>query len=251
MSKKKKNIIISTMLIIVAVLFTILVKVIDVKTVGLQGTKLGFSTINKFVFKTLGENKFWYQISEWVGLIPIFMAACYGMTGIIQLKRRKSLLKVDKEIIALGVFYVVVLAIYVLFEKVIINYRPVLVDGVLEASYPSSHTLMALCFAGSAIIINKKLFDNEKTKHMNKVLLGISLIIVVARLLSGVHWFTDIIVGVLISSALLMSFYTVISMIPKKEIEKDKKKNKTNNSKNKSNSNTKKKTNNNNNKKGK
>lgn len=233
MSKKKKNIIISTMLIIVAVLFTILVKVIDVKTVGLQGTELGFSTINKFVFKTLGESNFWYQISEWVGLIPIFMAACYGMTGIIQLKRRKSLLKVDKEIIALGVFYVVVLAIYVLFEKVIINYRPVLVDGVLEASYPSSHTLMALCFAGSAIIINKKLFDNERTKHMNKTLLGISLVIIIGRLLSGVHWFTDIIGGVLISSALLMSFYTVISIIPKKETEKKSVKNNNKSTKNK------------------
>ena len=233
MSKKKKNIIISTMLIIVAVLFTILVKVIDVKTVGLQGTELGFSTINKFVFKTLGENKFWYQLSEWVGLIPIFMAACYGMTGVIQLKRRKSLLKVDKEIIALGAFYVVVLAIYVLFEKVIINYRPVLVDGVLEASYPSSHTLMALCFAGSAIIINKKLFDNERTKHMNKTLLGISLVIVIGRLLSGVHWFTDIIGGVLISSALLMSFYTVISIIPKKETEKKSVKNNNKSTKNK------------------
>ena len=210
MNKKKKNIIISACLIIVAIIFTILVKVIDVKTVGLQGTELGFSTINKFVFKTLGENKFWYQISEWVGLIPIFMAACYGMTGIMQLKRRKSLLKVDKEIIALGVFYVVVLAIYVLFEKVIINYRPILVDGALEASYPSSHTLMALCFAGSAIIINKKLFDNEKTKHMNKTLLVISLIIVIGRLLSGVHWFTDIIGGCLISAALLMTFYSLI-----------------------------------------
>ena len=227
----KKGILLSSL----ALLFTILVKVIDVKTVGLQGTELGFSTINKFVFKTLGENKFWYQISEWVGLIPIFMAACYGMTGIIQLKRRKSLLKVDKEIIALGVFYVVVLAIYVLFEKVIINYRPVLVDGVLEASYPSSHTLMALCFAGSSIIINKKLFDNERTKHMNKTLLVISLIIVIGRLLSGVHWFTDIIGGVLISSALLMVFYTVISIIPKKEEQKKNiKKNQKTNSKTKS-----------------
>ena len=223
MNKKKKNIIISACLIIAAIIFTILVKTIDVKTVGLQGTDLGFSTINKFVFKTLGENKFWYQISEWVGLIPIFMAACYGMTGVIQLKRRKSILKVDKEIIALGAFYVVVLAIYVLFEKVIINYRPILVDGVLEASYPSSHTLMALCFSGSVIIINKKLFDNEKTQHMNKVLLAISIVIVVGRLLSGVHWFTDIIGGILISSALLMSFYTVISLIPKKEPKKEKK----------------------------
>ena len=223
MNKKKKNIIISACLIIAAIIFTILVKTIDVKTVGLQGTDLGFSTINKFVFKTLGESNFWYQISEWVGLIPIFMAACYGMTGVIQLKRRKSILKVDKEIIALGAFYVVVLAIYVLFEKVIINYRPILVDGVLEASYPSSHTLMALCFAGSAIIINKKLFDNEKTQHMNKVLLAISIVIVVGRLLSGVHWFTDIIGGILISSALLMSFYTVISIIPKKETKKAKK----------------------------
>lgn len=208
MNKKKKNIIISVCLIIAAIVFTILVKFVDVKAVGLQGTELGFSTINKYVFKTLGENKMWYQISEWLGLIPLAVALCYAATGVIQLKRRKNILKVDKEIIALGVFYAVVLFIYVLFEKVIINYRPVLVDGALEASFPSSHTLMALCFAGSAIIINKKLFDNEKTQHMNKVLILIAIMIVVGRLLAGVHWFTDIIGGILISSALLMSYYT-------------------------------------------
>ena len=122
MNKKKKNIIISVCLIIAAIVFTILVKFVDVKAVGLQGTELGFSTINKYVFKTLGENKMWYQISEWLGLIPLAVALCYAATGVIQLKRRKNTLKVDKEIIALGVFYAVVLFIYLLFVKVIIYY---------------------------------------------------------------------------------------------------------------------------------
>jgi undecaprenyl-diphosphatase len=204
MNKKKKNIIISACLIIAAIIFTILVKTIDVKTVGLQGTDLGFSTINKFVFKTLGENKFWYQISEWVGLIPIFMAACYGMTGVIQLKRRKSILKVDKEIIALGAFYVVVLAIYVLFEKVIINYRPILVDGVLEASYPSSTTLLVMCVMSTAIMqINERVKSVKIRKIIDYLIVVFIVFMVLGRTISGVHWISDIIGGALLSTGLV------------------------------------------------
>ena len=64
MSKKKKNIIISICLIVTAIIFTILVGIVDVQKVGLQGTNLGFATINKYIFKILGESKFWYQITE-------------------------------------------------------------------------------------------------------------------------------------------------------------------------------------------
>ena len=138
-----------------------------------------------------------------------------------------------------------VLFIYVLFEKVVINYRPILVDGVLEPSYPSSHTLMSICFAGSSVIINKKLFDNARTQHINKTLIIISAIIVIGRLLAGVHWFTDIIGGILISSALLMSFYTVINLIKKEEL-KEKKKNSNNKTNNKKSNNNNKKNKNNN-----
>ena len=215
MNKKKRNFFISTILILLAVVFTILVKVVDVKQVGVNETSIGFVTLNQFVFKTTGVNMIWYHITDWLGLVPIFMAMAYALIGFIQLIKRKSLFKVDKEIIILGLFYVVVISIYIFFEKVIVNYRPILMNGFLEASYPSSHTLMTICLCGSSIIVNKKLFNNKITKLMNMLSLVIVMITIIGRLLSGVHWFTDIIGGIFISIALLMTLYSLVDVIKK------------------------------------
>ena len=210
---KKKNFFISTILIILAVVFTILVKVVDVKQVGVNETSIGFATVNQFVFEFTHVNMIWYHITDWLGLVPIFMAIIYALFGIIQLIKRKSLFKVDREIIILGLFYIVVISLYIFFEKVIINYRPILMNGFLEASYPSSHTLMTICLCGSSIIVNKKLFNNKITKFINVLSLFIILITAIGRLLSGVHWFTDILGGIIISIALLMTFYSVIDVV--------------------------------------
>ena len=213
MNKKKRNFIISIILILVAVIFTILVKKVDVKQVGANETSIGFATVNLFIFKSIGVNMIWYHITDWLGLAPIFMAMVYALIGFVQIIKRKSLFKVDKEIIILGLFYIIVISLYILFEKVIVNYRPILMDGFLEASYPSSHTLMTICLCGSSIIINKKLFNNKIIKFMNILSLIIIFIIVIGRLLSGVHWFTDIIGGIFISIALLRTFYSAIDLI--------------------------------------
>ena len=213
MSTKKRNFIISTILILLSVVFTILVKVVDVKQVGVNETSIGFATLNQFVFKTTGVNMIWYHITDWLGLVPIFMAMIYSLIGLIQLIRRKSLFKVDKEIIILGLFYIVVISLYIFFEKVIVNYRPILMNGFLEASYPSSHTLMTICLCGSSIIVNKKMLNNKITKLMNMLSLIIIFITVIGRLISGVHWFTDIIGGIFISIALLMTLHLVIDVI--------------------------------------
>ena len=213
MNNKKRNFFISTILILLAVVFTILVKVVDVKQVGVNGTSIGFATLNQFVFKTTGVNMIWYHITDWLGLMPIFMAMVYSLLGLVQLIKRKSLFKVDKEIIILGLFYVVVISIYIFFEKVIVNYRPILMNGFLEASYPSSHTLMTICLCGSSIIVNKKMFNNKITKLMNMLSLIIIFITVIGRLISGVHWFTDIVGGIFISIALLMTLYLLVDVI--------------------------------------
>lgn len=209
MDKKKRNYIISGVLILVAILFTILVKFIDVRSVGVNGTDIGFAFINKPISNLIGSNMLIYDITEWLGIIPLLVVMAYGLVGLMQLVKRKNVFKVDKEILILGGFYVVVAVLYVFFEKVIINYRPVLIEGILEASYPSSHTLMSMCFCGSALILNKEYFK-KYVKPLNIFLIIIMVVIVVGRLLSGVHWFTDIMGGCLISLALVMTFYSIV-----------------------------------------
>ena len=213
---KRRNIIISFILIILAVLFTVLVKNVDVKPIGPNESMVGFADINKLFHNLIGSNMAIYKITEVLGYIPIVMALVYVFIGLKQLIKRKSLLKVDKEIYVLALFYILVVGVYVFFEKFIVNYRPILIDGVLEASYPSSHTLMSICLCGSSIIINKKLFKNKLGDIENILSVILILLIVAGRIISGVHWFTDILGGIIISSALLVIFYCIISCIKPK-----------------------------------
>jgi len=215
MNNKKRNFFISTILILLAVVFTIFAKVVDVKPIGVNESSIGVASFNQVVFKTIGVNMIWYHITDWLGLVPIFIAMIYAFIGFIQLIKRKNIFKVDKEIIILGVFYFVVIFLYVFFEKFIVNYRPILMNGFLEASYPSSHTLMTICLCGSSIIVNRKLFNNKIAKFVNILSLVVVLITVIGRLLSGVHWFTDIIGGIFIGVALLMTLYSVLDVVKK------------------------------------
>ena len=211
---KKRNLVISVILILLAIIFTILVKNVDVNTLGANGSNIGFSTLNRSVFDNIGVNMTWYNITNCLGIISIIIALAYVLIGLIQLVKRKNVSKVDKEIIALGIFYVILAAIYIAFEIFIVNYRPILMDGELEASYPSSHTMLTIFICGSAILINSKLFkDNKIAKITNVVALIIMIVTVIGRLLSGVHWFTDILGGIIIASALLMSYYTVLDYL--------------------------------------
>lgn len=216
---RKKNIIISIVLIILSVLFTELVKNIDVKPIGPNESLVGFADINRLFHNLIGSNMIIYKVTEFLGYIPIVMALVYVFIGLKELIERKSLLKVDREFYILALFYVLVVGVYVFFEKFIVNYRPILIDGVLEASYPSSHTLMSICLCGSSIIINKKIFKNKFGDVENILSVILILLIVIGRIISGVHWFTDILGGIIISSALLVIFYSLISSI-KPKIEK-------------------------------
>lgn len=218
---KKRNIIISIVLSLFAIIYTILVKFVDVKEIGPNSSKVGFANLNRSVFRAFGENEHWYNLTKYLGYIFVLIVLTYMVIALIQLVKRKSLFKVDKELIVLGCFYIIVGLIYVLFEKVIVNYRPILVNGVLEASYPSSHTMITLCVCGSAIIINSKLFKNNIVRYINIALSFVMILMVIGRTLSGVHWFTDIVGGVIISCSLLMIYYTVIDCLENKKISEN------------------------------
>ena len=213
--KNKKNILICVLLVLISIIYTLLVKYVDTSTIGPNGSVVGFSSLNSFVFNLTGNNITLYKITEILGIIPILIALMYAVIGLIQVIDRKSL-KVDKELIALGILYIIVILIYVFFEKCIINYRPVFIDGILEASYPSSHTLLSICICGSALLINKYLFNNKKIyKYINIISIISMVLIVLGRLLSGVHWARDIIGSIIISITLLKILETYYLSIKK------------------------------------
>lgn len=189
------------------VAFTLLIKVIDVKAIGPEGSTVGFAALNGFVFGFLGEHPFFEMLTKLLGILALLTAAGFAAVGVFQFIRTRSLREVDREIIILGVFYVVVLLAYVFFELCVVNYRPVILDEGLEASYPSSHTVLVICIMMTAPAQIGRLTKNEALCTIARIgCYGIIALMVVGRLISGVHWFTDIIGGILLSAA-LVCFY--------------------------------------------
>ncbi len=215
MQKKTGNFIITGIWVILFILFTVLIQTVDVNAIGPKDSSVGFASINGLVHEFLGVHRLWYTITYWLGFIPLSTAGVFAVIGLMQLVQRRSLLKVDKSIIALGIFYGVTIIVYVLFEFYIVNYRPILIDGYLEASYPSSHTMMACCFMAAAMLECGVLVKDKTVNLIVRIASVIIMaVIVIGRLVSGAHWFTDIIGGLLISGALIMGFYSVLSMLP-------------------------------------
>ena len=193
------------------IIFTILVKVIDVQALGAQDSLIGFASLNLSVNQLLGTNHFCYLITQLFGIIAIMAAALFAVMGFVQLIKRRSLLKVDHEILMAGIVYAIVIILYVLFEKLAINYRPVILEDGLEASYPSTHTMLILTILGTTLPLAGKYISNPKAALAVKLLcIAVMWLTVVCRLLSGVHWFTDIVGGVLISLCLISLFKSLV-----------------------------------------
>ena len=207
MERNKHSLITPAVLFAVFVLYTAAVALIDVKPVGQMNSNVGMATINKALSDAIGVHMIWYDITNILGILALLIAAFFGVVGVIQLVTRKSLLKVDRDIIILGCFYVMVIVCYVLFDHFAINYRPVMLEDTLEASYPSSHTMLAVCVMSTAICQLKwKMRDEHVSRIVQGVLAVLIVLSVVGRLISGVLWFTEIIGGVLLS-AFLVSLY--------------------------------------------
>ena len=209
MVKSKCKFLISGISGLLFVLLIFLLRLVDVRAVGPEGTSIGLSHLNRFVFELTGVNMIWYNITDWLGITAILVAFVFAVTGLVQLIKRRSLLKVEKEILVLGIFYILVIGIYLLFEKVIVNYRPVIMPGCQhpEASFPSSHTMLVCVIMGSAIMLISRYIKKKTLCRALQVICAVIIgVTVIGRLLSGVHWFTDIIGGILISTALLALF---------------------------------------------
>ena len=140
--------------------------------------------------------------------MSLFLALFFAISGLIQLIKTKNLLKVDHEILMTGIIYAIVIILYILFEKLAINYRPVVLDKGLEASFPSTHTMVILSIAGTAIPVAGKYFKHPLIIKIFSI--AVMWLTIICRLLSGVHWFTDIIGGVLISLCLISLFKTLV-----------------------------------------
>ena len=217
MKKNKKMFVWGLSLLALFALWTLLVRFVDVRPIGPEGSSVGFAALNGFVHKLTGVNWLLYTVTDWLGLVPIAVALGFAIFGLAQLIKRKSILKVDYSILALGGFYIVVMVAYIFFEVVVINYRPTLIDGYLEASYPSSTTMLVMCVMPTAAIeMNARIKNTVFRRCVIISIIIFTAFMVAARLISGVHWITDIIGGALLSSGLVNIYYYIRNILTKK-----------------------------------
>lgn len=209
--KGKSNLLTGIGLVAAFALWTVLIQCVDVQAVGQNRTRVGFAAFNVWFHQLTGVHMTLYTITDWLGLVPIFVCLCFGVLGLMQLIKRRSLLRVDPDILLLGVYYVLVIACYLIFEMIPINYRPVLIDGRLEASYPSSTTLLVLSVMPTLMFQAYRRTVNPQIRKMAGVFVIVfSAFMVIGRLISGVHWATDIIASVLLSAGLFMLYQSAV-----------------------------------------
>ena len=208
----KRKLYLGFALIFIYIVFTISLLFVDRSAVGPLNSMVGYSSINMWFHNLTGVNWVLYNITDWGGIPPILMGILFGVIGLIQLIKRRSIFKVDRELIILGFFYITVFIIYMLFEFVVINRRPVLIEGRLETSYPSSTTFLSITFLLSPFVQVKKYVKNIKKSKIICVLLNFyMLFLVVGRLLSGVHWLSDILGSVFIGYGILKIYEFVLN----------------------------------------
>jgi undecaprenyl-diphosphatase len=209
--KTKRSYALSCLLFLLFVSFTLTVSNVDVRPIGPAGSAVGLASVNQYLYEMIGADTIWYQISELLGIIPLMMAGSHMVAGACQLIRYKRLQKVDPDIILLGIFYALVLVIYVSFEIIVINHRPILTGGQLEPSYPSSHTMLSICIMGATAIHFRNHFPTKKNACLMMDIFAWTTMLgtVASRSLSGVHWPTDIFGGVILSCAMISLYFAV------------------------------------------
>ena len=209
--QKKRSLCIALGLLAAFVLWTAAIRLIDVRPIGPQESTVGFAALNRYVHGLTGVHMSLYTVTDWLGLVPFGVAFGFALLGLVQWSKRKRIGKVDQSILVLGGFYLVVMAVYVFFELCVVNYRPVLIDGNLEASYPSSTTMLVLTVMPTAAMQwNARIKKPALRRGVVSVTIVFVALMIVGRLFSGVHWITDIMGGALLSAGLVMLYVSLV-----------------------------------------
>ncbi len=212
-TKPRRGLVTGAALLAAFALWTALVQLVDVRPVGQNGTDVGLAAFNVWFHGLTGVHMVLYAITDWLGLVPVAVCLGFGAMGATQLVGRRSLLAVDPDLLLLGVHYVLIAAAYLVFEAFPINYRPIPIDGVMEASYPSSTTLLVLGVMPTLAYQAVRRMKSSLAKGAVASVATFSALVVVGRLVSGVHWATDIVGSVLLAAGLFAMYRYAVARV--------------------------------------
>ena len=212
MERKTNRFLLPVGLLAAFALWTAAVCLVDVQSIGPLGSRVGFAALNGWFHNLTGVHLWLYDLTDLLSVVPLGLCAAFVILGLSQWVRRKKLRRVDRDLLLLGGFYLAVAAFFVAFECFPVNFRPVLIEGRLEASYPSSTTLLVLCVMSTAQMqLHRRLRPSALRRMVCTMLPCFTAFMVLARLLSGVHWLTDILGGAVLSAALVTAYRAMLS----------------------------------------
>ena len=213
--RRYRNWILTGIAFLFFILFLVLVRTFDVAPIGPEESSVGFAGLNAVFAAHFPFNASLYKLTEYLGYAALLVAAGFAVAGFVDLFRKRSLKKLAPEFFALAGIYALVIFFYVFFDKVAVNFRPVLLEETLEPSFPSTHTLLAVTILSTAMIAFSRLVKNKLLARIFCVLASLLMLaIVVGRALSGVHWLTDIVGGLLLSGALVILYISLLERNP-------------------------------------
>lgn len=189
-------------------IWTALVRTVNVCPAGETNTEIGFANVNGWFHEWTGVHMGIYRVTDWLSIVPVAVCLYFAFVGAKQLFARKSLRKVDRDLILLGAYYLLVIGAYLLFEQFPVNYRPVFLEGRMEASYPSSTTLLVLSVMPTLAFQARRRACLPKTTGTLAALFSAAMVI--GRLFCGVHWLTDIVGAVFLSSGLFAGYRAAV-----------------------------------------
>ena len=80
--KIKNKFIFSTACCFLTAILVVLIREVDVSPIGPNNTIIGLSHLNRYDFELFGVNMIWYQITDWLGMLPILKAFIFSTTGL-------------------------------------------------------------------------------------------------------------------------------------------------------------------------
>lgn len=177
--------------------------------------------MNDAIFDFFGTNKTFDRISDILLVVMLAIVAGFALSGLAQLIKRKKFKKVDSEIVSMIPSLLLLVAIYFLFDKVwVLNYRPILVNGVAEASFPSTHTLIAVTVLGMTMMSLPRYIKNRKQRILIDVLALIAMAAMAfLRVASGMHWMTDVLGGIVFGIDLVLVYGGALRVIKERRHE--------------------------------
>lgn len=134
----------------------------------------------------------WDKSTDIILIASIASLAVFAILGLCQLIKRKSIKKVDKELLFMLLPLILMVIVYVVFDKVLIwNTRP---DGSGEPSFPSTHVMVVTTiFLLIALALPRYIKSKAACAVLDLMMLVFIILNGVGRVLANKHWASDVV----------------------------------------------------------